>query len=109
MMKARAISRSHPVRGMKSTVSVTLTGQQSTPLLRAETSADTTPLVGAIITRAAARTGIIQLMANAIVIHTNTLLQRVIILEDITITSAVPATTTVLTVLGSLSTNAIAI
>jgi len=109
MTKARAISRSHPVRDMKSTVSVTLTGQQSTPLLRAETSADTTPMVGAIITRANVRTGIIQLMANAIVNHTNILLQRVIILEDITITSAVPATTTVSTVLDSLSTNAIAI
>jgi len=92
---------------MKSTVSVTLTGQQSTPLLRAETSADTTSVASVIITRATVQMSIIQLTVSAIVIVPGILCQRVKILEDITITSAVPATTTVSTVPVSLSIDAI--
>jgi len=92
---------------MKSTVSVTLTDQQSTPLLRAETSADTTSMASVIITRATVHMSIIQLTVSAIVIVPGILCQRVKILEDITITSAVPATTTVSTVPVSLSIDAI--
>jgi len=115
MMTACVISRSHYVRlHTKSTVSVTLTGHQSTLLPHATTLADTTPMAHAIITQAYVQAGIIQLTVNAIVSMPGILHQRVKILEDITITrprhtSAVPATTTVSTVPGSLSIDAIAI
>jgi len=78
-------------------------------MLRAETLAESTPTVDAIITQATVPTGIIQLTVNAFVALPGIRRQHVKILEDITITPAVSVTTTVSTVLGSLSMDAIAI
>lgn len=69
-MKANTYAISHPRYARQdttSTASATLTEQHSTPPRRATISADTTPMVDAIITPATAQTVIIRSTASAIV------------------------------------------
>ena len=71
-----------------STVSVSFTDRLSTPWSRATTSADSTPTVDAIITRATVLTGTIRLTVRAIVDLSSIPGRRVAISEDITRTTA---------------------